>query len=108
MVKVVTRRESKYLKEHNPYFDARASFGREADTIILYAFQTPTGRWTHKLWQTLRFSSEKQVTPLRKMELIEEHRKDILAKNKADIKKGYKLAEIILYSGQIGSKEAFE
>lgn len=107
MAKVLTRSESQYLREYNPYYDSRASFGREADTIILYVFKTPTGKWSHKLWQTLRFSSESPKTATQKMNLIEKHRKDIIEKNKADIKKGYKLDEIILYSGNIGSIEAF-
>ncbi len=99
MLKIVNRNESEYFKKYNPYFDSRAKYGRDADTIILYQFVTPTGRWS-KYQATLRFNSER--IHKNKIEKIEEYYNDLENKTfKNEIKKGYSIGEVILYSGNL-------
>ena len=106
MTKVIIRRESKYLKDRNPYFVTNASFGRPADTLILYVVKTKTGQWSKK-WMVLRFNEERPVPTTVKMNKINMYYDDFTAKlNK--LKKGYKIGEVILYSGTLGNKQAFD
>lgn len=100
MVKVISRSESKYFKYKNLYFDARASYNREADTIILFVFKTPTGKWSNK-WSALRFNSEKLKPTTNMMDKIRFHYEDLQEKYKKEIKQGYKIAEVIHYSGKL-------
>lgn len=104
-MKVIDRSESQYFKEFNPFFDTRARFGKEPDTIILYVLKTPSGKWS-KYWATLRFNSERNVSEAYKMEEIEKYYNQLINRTfKSEIKKGYTIAEVILYSGHIKDKE---
>lgn len=96
---IVRFEESEYLKEYRPYFDTRAKYGRDADTLLLFQLKTPTGKWSKK-WATLRFNSEHNVK--NKVEQIEAYKERLENEvYKQEIKKGYSIGEIILYSGAI-------
>lgn len=100
-VKVISRENSDYFKTHNPYTDTRAREGREADTIIYFAIKTPTGKWS-KFFANLRFNSERNLTAHSKQEEINEYYIYLINKTyKQEIKKGYTIAEVILYSGRL-------
>lgn len=98
-LKISTYTESEFLKTHSLYFNSGATYGREADTIIVFALKTPTGRWS-KYTASLRFNAERNIT--NKMERIKQEYirlgREVFNK---EIKKGYSIGEIILYSGKL-------
>ena len=100
-LKVVTRAESEYFKEFNPYYDTRTRHGRPADTILLFVFRSPTGRWS-KYQATLRFHGERNVSSAEKMRRMQEYIGELRTKTfKSEFAKGYTIGEIILYSGTL-------
>jgi hypothetical protein len=96
---VVSRQQSKYFKEHNPYYDTRAKHGREADTIILIVLKTPTGRWSKRI-AVIRWNSERNVSDEQKRMSLAEYKTHLMQKTfKKEFNMGYVFGETILYSG---------
>lgn len=96
---IVDYSNSQFFKRYGRYFDSRASYGRAPDTIIYFAFMTPTGKWSRSIWATLRFNSEHSHPDMMRRVVIEYN--NLLYKKRADIKRGYKIGEIVVYSGEI-------
>jgi hypothetical protein len=76
-----------------PYFDTRARYGREPDTIVFWYAITPKGKMS-KYWATLRINSERNVGTDRKLRYIQEYQFPVL-------RKGYSWSNPLLYSGEI-------
>ena len=82
-----------YHKRGNIYFDTRARYGRDPDTIIFWHALTPTGRIS-KFWATLRINGERNVRPASKEKLIQNYR---LPK----MPRGYTWSDPMIYSGSV-------
>lgn len=76
-----------------PYFDTRARYGREADTIIFWYAITPKGRES-KYYAILRFNSDRNISSERKLQKISDYKFPKLPK-------GYKWSDPLLYSGEV-------
>lgn len=101
MIQISLWEDSKYLRKFRPYFITRARYDRDADTIVLFVFLTPTGKWS-KYWATLRFNSERSHKNMRNQ--IQEYYEQLIGKTfKREIAKGYSLGEVILYSGKLNN-----
>jgi len=96
---IITKQQSEYFKKYNPYFWTKTEYGRDADTIILYTLKTPAGKLS-KYHATLRFNSTRNVK--NKIEQAEKYLEEIKTKTfKKELKEGYQISEIILYSGSL-------
>lgn len=101
MGEVLYWEDSKYLRKFRPYLDTRARYGRDADTIILFAFLTPKGRWSNN-YAYLRFNSERSHPNMRSQ--IKEYYDKLVNKTYArEMSKGYSIGEVILYSGKLNN-----
>lgn len=82
-----------YHKRGNIFFDSRACYGRDPDTIIFWYALTPTGRIS-KFWAALRFNSERNVRPAGKEKLIQNY-------HFPKMPKGYTWSDPTIYSGSV-------
>jgi hypothetical protein len=85
---------SRYYKEKGSiFFDNRAKYGREADTIIFWYAITPTGKIS-KWHATLRINSERNVSSEHKQQHVDSY---VFPK----MPKGYTWSKPLLYSGKM-------
>lgn len=86
--------DSEYRKaKSNIYFDTRARYGREADTIIFWHGITPKGN-VSQYFATLRINSERNISSESKMKYVVNY---VFPK----LPKGYTWSEPFLYSGDV-------
>lgn len=96
---IITREQSEYFKKHLPYFWTKSEYGRSADTIILFTIKTPAGKFS-KHHATIRFNATRNVK--NKIEQIKKYLEELKENTfRKELKKGYTISEIILYSGSL-------
>lgn len=99
MLDIVSREDSKFFKEQNPYFHTNGKHGRDADTLVVFVLTTPTGKFS-KYWATIKFNADNNVKD--KMKKVEEEYTRLQERDfKEELKKGYRIGEVILYSGNL-------